>query len=82
MAVSSYSGDSKIFPKYNHNTFFFFDPETKNPCNEKNYLIPFDKSTTSYRFISIWNDTNTSKTITLMIGHNIATGNFSNIKIF
>ena len=79
-ASSSSSDDSKIYPQYNYSTFFFFAPETKNPCNETNYWTPFDQSTTCYRFISICNDTNTSKTITLMLDHNIATSNFTNYK--
>ena len=79
-ASSSSSGDSKIYIQYNHSTFFFFDPVTKSPCNETNYWTPFDKSTTCYRFISICNDTNTSKTITLMLDHNIAKSNFTNYK--
>ena len=78
--AASSSGESKIYPQYNHSTFFFFDPVTKNPCNESNYWTPFDKSTTCYRFISICNDTNTSKTIALMLDHNIATSNFTNYK--
>ena len=78
--VASSSGDSKIYPKYNHNTFLFFWPETKNSYNKKNYLTPYDKSTTCYRFISISNDTNTNKTITLMLDHNIATSNYTNYK--
>ena len=80
VAASSSSGDSKIYPLYNYSTFFFFDPVTKNPCNETNYWTPFDKSTTCFRFISICNDTNTSNTITLMLDHNLATSNFTNYK--
>ena len=66
---------------YNLSTYFFFDPVSNNPCTEKNYWTPFDNETTCYRWISITNpDTNTSRTIKLMLDHNIATSNFSEYK--
>ena len=37
---------------YNLSTFFFFDPVSSSPCNEKNYWTQFDNTTTCYRWIS------------------------------
>ena len=66
-----------VFTEFNLSTFFFFDPVTNNPCNEKNYWTPFDNSTTCYRFVSITNpDTNKSNTIRIMLDHNIGISNF------
>ena len=65
---------------YNLSTFFFFDPISSSPCNEKKYWKPFDNTTTCYRWISIViNDTNSS-TIKLMLDHNIAKSNFLEYK--
>ena len=66
-----------VFTEFNLSTFFYFDPVTNNPCNEKNYWTLFDNSTTCYRFVSITNpDTNKSNTIRIMLDHNIGTSNF------
>ena len=71
----------EITTKYNLSTFFFFDPISNNPCNEKNYWTPFDNTTTCYRWISITpSDTNESSTIKLMLDHNIATSTFYDYK--
>ena len=65
---------------YNFSTYFFFDPKSSSPCDEKNYWTPFDNMTTCYRWISITiNDTNSSS-IKLMLDHNIAKSNFLEYK--
>jgi len=67
-----------VLTEFNLSTFFYFDPVSKEPCNEKNYWTPFDNTTTCYRWISVtYPDTNTSNTIKIMLDHNIAAGNFT-----
>ena len=67
-----------VLTEFNLSTFFYFDPVSESPCNEKNYWTPFDNTTTCYRWISItYPDTNTSNTIKIMLDHNIATSTFS-----
>ena len=73
----SHNEEEDIIYIYNLSTFFFFDPVTNLPCNQKNYWTQFDNETSCYRWISITNpDTNTSSTIKLMLDHNIATSTF------
>ena len=38
-----------VLTEFNLSTFFYFDPVSKEPCNEKNYWTPFDNTTTCYR---------------------------------
>ena len=67
-----------VLTEFNLSTFFYYDPVSKEPCNEKNYWTPFDNSSTCYRWISVtYPDSNTSNTIKLMLDHNIATSTFS-----
>ena len=70
----------EIFTEYNLSTFFFFDPISNEPCNEKNYWTPFDNTTTCYRWISITYPASNLSTIKLMLDHNIATSSFSDYK--
>ena len=68
----------EVLTEFNLSTFFYFDPVSKEPCNEKNYWTPFDNSTTCYRWISVtYPDKNTSNTIKIMLDHNIVTSSFS-----
>ena len=77
--IDSLQSEEDIIHTYNFSTFFFFDPVTNLPCNQKNYWTQFDNETTCYRWISITNhDINTSRTIKLMLDHNIATSTFNN----
>ena len=72
----------EIYTPYNLSTFFYFDPVSNTPCNEKNYWTIFDTETTCYRWVSITpDDNNKSNTIKLMLDHNIGTSNYSNYKI-
>ena len=69
--------EDNILTEFNLSTFFYFDPVSNEPCNEKNYWTPFDNNTTCFRWISItYPDSNTSNTIKIMLDHNIATSNF------
>ena len=69
------------YPQYRLNNFFFFDPVTKNPCNETNYWTPFDQTTTCYRFVSITtDDTKDKSSISIMLDHNVGISNFTNYK--
>ena len=69
--------EDDILTEFNLSTFFYFDPVSNEPCNEKNYWTPFDNTTTCFRWISItYLDSNTSNTIKIMLDHNIATSTF------
>ena len=45
--------EDDILTEFNLSTFFYFDPVSNEPCNEKNYWTPFDNTTTCFRWISI-----------------------------
>ena len=66
-----------VLTVYNLSTFFYFDPVSENPCNEKNYWTPFDNKTTCYRWVSITYPDSNINSITIMLDHNIGTSSFT-----
>ena len=69
------------YTAFKQNAFFFFDPVSSTPCNEKNYWTPFDQSTTCFRFVSITpNDSTNNEKIKIMLDHNIGTSTYSDYK--
>ena len=77
ISIPLFNGN-KVFKQ---NTFLFFDPVTKNPCNETNYWTPFNQNTTCYRFVSITReDSEKNPKIKIMLDHNIGVSDYSSYK--